>query len=622
MLKGQNNGKDFDVEFLSSIFNDVKKVPLSFDKNVQTNSPSYWELLKQQDRVRNMVLNDSTVTENPMMVIKLFREIWIQYAPIFTSLFERFTDGISQILNAYFQCASIASYYRLHDILDNLVVNICNLIHYSQKNGLNDMKSIESFKTLSLIISKHGAQIQEGWKWILELLLGLFRLDILPEEMRIQKNLCKEGKQVIIGPQMWKQSQHRNSSVSLFLKIIGSYESESEDDIFPNENQIREQREILKKCKIAEIIDNSLYFSSQSFGYFLESFARISNDFIKNIYDKTTETAICIHWITQLVIINSERIYSYWEIINDLYSKVIDCAQLNRPMLLLFQRIITSFFSLLNHFWGQEKFRKELSNLFEKITQLEQKILEALLPELLNGLNLFFSIHIVSFVSFHRYASALKILNLSFSRNEVSTFDMLDLLIKTFLESSNKPGIERLSDFYIPFIQTTVIYCIKNENDNYYKMLNNLQCILCFQGIKEMTPQMWENIFENVLFPAFSSLPAEVALQKKKTTNIIGRSIFMVKIIYRSFLLHYSLLAKLPNFDKILFKLIQYSLNLTRMRITDFNESIPELLGNALIVLKNAGIFDSEDKQQSWIDSCEIIKQVFPKFSELLNEQK
>ena len=46
---------------------------------------------------------------------------------------------------------------------------------------------------------------------------------------------------------------------------------------------------------------------------------------------------------------------------------------------------------------------------------------------------------------------------------------------------------------------------------------------------------------------------------------------------------------------------------LMELRDRDLNETVPQLLSNAMYVMKSSGIFDSEERKRIWVESCSLI---------------
>lgn len=698
LLKGQNNNEDYDTQFLTDIYNSVKRSKILIEEDTKCNSPAFWELQIQRQTIMKLeILEVEPVSET---TIRFFREIWQQAAPIYTILFDHSNEGVELVLKTFSRCASISSYYQMHDVLDNLVVNLCRFTHSNNKNGLSEEPSKMALKTLSSVLFEHGSQIQESWKYFIEMLLDMFRLDILPEEMRTQISLFNKTSKVIISPTMMLNlanghSTARKSAPMLsFFRILSSHDSDNESENGNNNSNINssgrnsttgssndirimEQRSLIKECKIHLIIDQSLYFSTQSLSYFLKSLILIAHSYLQELGDnkQAAEAVACFHWVTQTATINEERLQSLWKPVFELFSGALSEVQYERTRIFFMQRILTSLFTLINHTWGHKNFREDIISLLEKVASFDSRCLNELLPELIGCMGSFFSLHAQSFAEFMHYQPILTILNASVSYTSPSSsspstptpttnsndsnsnnnnlnlsnssmkFDdefipqpvsLLHTLIEKYGEcpSREMPTIDHMQDFYIPLLQTVALFCIKDNDEDVFTRFCDFQLILSFQGIEKQTPQMWDSVFEMVLFPSLARLTTEISIQTKNKIqnsseninnndheNMKQRAIMMVRIVFKTFLSSYLYLSELPTFSFIWFKMVQFMMNLMKVNDFDLKECIPEMLSNALLVMRESGLFEqSDDRKQMWLNSVQVIEPLAPSFKSLFHQ--
>jgi hypothetical protein len=329
--------------------------------------------------------------------------------------------------------------------------------------------------------------------------------------------------------------------------------------------------------------------------------------------EKTSDGAICLHWVMRTAIINAERIQPLWSLVCDLFSSAM--ATLQPSHIGFAQLVIGEVFNLVCHMWGEKKLRVELIGLFDKITSIEPKTFVTLMPDILNGVNVFLSMHLVSFAEFFRYKAFLTILNASMNISEPAPVKLLHSVLSKFNACTDQPGIERFQDLWLPLVLTTVHFCIKDASPEVFPRFRDLQKLLQFTGIRPQTPAMWNTVFESALFPAVASLSKEIPAQRKQFPNIEQRALLMIKTVFKSYLYALNYLSELATFDRIWFYLVQCSFRLLELSDTDLHELIPELLGNALCLMKEGGIFESETRQRMWLDSKSLIEPLNPAFA-------
>jgi hypothetical protein len=331
------------------------------------------------------------------------------------------------------------------------------------------------------------------------------------------------------------------------------------------------------------------------------------------------DSAICLHWIMRTTIINSDRIQPLWNAIYELCASEIANLQTTRDHFLYSQLVLASIFNLVNHIWSQKKMRLDVISLFDKIVSMPDKTFTALINDIFNGVKLFLSMHLNSFIEFYRYKAILTVLNASIGLGEGAA--LLDSLVSKFSAMADAPGYERFDDLWLPLVVSTVHSCIRGAAQNVFARFRDMQRLLLFSPIKSQNSDMWQKVFETALFPALSSLSKEISDRRRQCPDMGERGLLMVKTVFKVFLTSFVYLSELSNFDRIWFMLMQCSFRLYDVGDTDLNEVIPELLGNALSVMKEAGVFENEARQRMWLESRALIQPLNPAFAATYKDQ-
>jgi brefeldin A-resistance guanine nucleotide exchange factor 1 len=117
-------------------------------------------------------------------------------------------------LTGYGNCATVAAYYGMTDVFDNLIIHLCKFSSlmgaseltdndnkpkdqpdsgYSSKSSASDQpdQAIYSFAQnykaqisthlMFQLIRKHGDNLRAGWKNVIDCVLQLFRMQALPQ---------------------------------------------------------------------------------------------------------------------------------------------------------------------------------------------------------------------------------------------------------------------------------------------------------------------------------------------------------------------------------------------------------------------------------------------------------
>lgn len=606
MLKGQNAGEDFDSQFLTKIFNSIKRYEVEIGDDTNKSIAS-WELLLQKQRILGL----SQPTNGEVQIPKLFSQIWKISAPIFSVIYEKSSGSTSVISKSYIECASISSKFSMHDILDNLVVTLCKFTGCESKESLSEEISKDSLKTLSFVVLEFGDQIHEGWKSFTEVLLNLFRFGLLPPEICTQPVLVGRPQTIVLAPNSLSVNSKQSMS---FFSVFTMHMNDDNNEVVDPTTCAAELKAFIKECGFERIIDQSVQFTHQSLNFLIQSLTLLAKEAMSMIQEHAADAAFCLHLITQISIANCERIYPLWQFLSQLFTTVFNDAQLGRTTTAFLERVVTSLFSMLNHLWNQVKLRQELIKLTDVAVSLDQRILQGIIPSLLSGFKEFLSLYLPSYIVMHQFKSLNQLLYNSIGIQDPSAASILHTFLQGVAADKEPPTLERFAEYWMPLLQTSVIYCLRDPAPDVFSRFSDIQSLINFGGNKP-TPLQWEFVFESTLFPALEHLPTEISAQWR--SNIGERALLLTKSTFKVFLISYKEMLSLPSFETLWFKLVQYSLNIMRVGDADLKASVPQLLSNALIVMKSSGVFQDESRKKMWDDSRAIVEPITPSFSQL-----
>ena len=124
---------------------------------------------------------------------ELFEITWGPTVHALGYAFDRSNDPaiIQKAVAGFRKCAKISAYYNKSDVFDNLIITLCKKTgltglasyeHVAYSLGTNSKARLAARAVFTLSI-RHGDIVREGWRNILELLLPLYRANLLPDEM-------------------------------------------------------------------------------------------------------------------------------------------------------------------------------------------------------------------------------------------------------------------------------------------------------------------------------------------------------------------------------------------------------------------------------------------------------
>ena len=120
-LRGVNGGKDFDPEYLQSIYTTIKTREIILpDEHDNKDAFDYaWkELLIKAESVSDLTICDTNIYDAQM-----FAKTWRPIIATLSYVFMSATDDavFSRVITGFDQCAQIATKYKLNECLDRIV---------------------------------------------------------------------------------------------------------------------------------------------------------------------------------------------------------------------------------------------------------------------------------------------------------------------------------------------------------------------------------------------------------------------------------------------------------------------------------------------------------------------
>jgi len=198
-LRGVNAKKDFEIEYLQSIYDSIRtrEIILAEEHDTKDAFDSAWkELLVKTHTTTELTLCDTNIFDADM-----FGATWRPIVATLNYVFLSATDDtvFQRIIAGYDQCARIAAKHNISDCLDHIVLSLSKMCTLAidtppstalntevQSNGKSIMVSKfavdfgretkAQLATLVLfrIINGHEGVIREGWGPILQIIVNLF----------------------------------------------------------------------------------------------------------------------------------------------------------------------------------------------------------------------------------------------------------------------------------------------------------------------------------------------------------------------------------------------------------------------------------------------------------------
>jgi brefeldin A-resistance guanine nucleotide exchange factor 1 len=215
-LRGVNDGKDFDADYLQAIYTSIKTreiiLPEEHD-NRHAYDHAWKELLMKIQSASDLVICDTNIFDADM-----FAATWKPIVATLSYVFMSATDDavFSRVVTGFDQCAQIAAKYGLSDALDRIISCLSYISTLAPdvppSTALNtevqaDKKSVMVSETavrfgrdgraqlatvvLFQVIKGNEASIRDGWNHLIHIMVNLFVNSLIPPYfLSFQKTLA------------------------------------------------------------------------------------------------------------------------------------------------------------------------------------------------------------------------------------------------------------------------------------------------------------------------------------------------------------------------------------------------------------------------------------------------
>ncbi|KAF2273587.1 Sec7-domain-containing protein [Westerdykella ornata] len=215
-LRGVNDGKDFDPEYLEAIYNSIKTreiiLPEEHD-NKHAYDHAWKDLLVKVQSASDLVICETNIFDADM-----FAATWKPIVATLAYVFMSATDDavFSRVVTGFDQCAQIAAKYGLSDALDRIISCLSFISTLAPEippsTALNtevqvDKKSVMVSETavrfgrdgraqlatvvLFQVIKGNEASIRDGWNHLIHIMINLFVNSLIPPYfLSFQKTLA------------------------------------------------------------------------------------------------------------------------------------------------------------------------------------------------------------------------------------------------------------------------------------------------------------------------------------------------------------------------------------------------------------------------------------------------
>jgi brefeldin A-resistance guanine nucleotide exchange factor 1 len=234
-------------------------------------------------------------------------------------------DVLEMSVRGFLDSARIAAHYRLSNVFDNLVITLCKftqMLSSHQDNAITlfgqNEKAQLACRTVFAITRNYGDNLREGWKNILDLILRMYQLDLLPEELSEretfnQTKIKREG----------KKSSSQASQAGSGLYLFGFFGA-SDDNIQQKQSMDRAKK-CIEQCRITDLLLEAKILHISSLEYLIN--ALITACMESNTDQHSDTSMFCLDLLTDITIANKDaahdRINIIWNYVYNHMNKLL-----------------------------------------------------------------------------------------------------------------------------------------------------------------------------------------------------------------------------------------------------------------------------------------------------------
>jgi brefeldin A-resistance guanine nucleotide exchange factor 1 len=283
-LRGVNGGKDFDPEYLKTIYEAIKsnEIVLPEERSDRRSYEHAWkELLVKVADTKDLVICKTNVFDGDM-----FSATWKPIVATLTYVFVSASDDsvFSRIISGFFQCAQIAARYGLTDALDHIIWCLSSLTtlaagttpdtslntevqandssvmvsHLAVTFGRDDRAQLATI-VLFKILADNEMTVRDGWDHIIRIMLSLFVNSLIPSSFDAIKGSMSLGPIPLQPPVQVIDRSEREREGGLFSTLSSYVSSFTNDDPpEPSEQEIENTLcaiDCIKSCGFEDLLD-------------------------------------------------------------------------------------------------------------------------------------------------------------------------------------------------------------------------------------------------------------------------------------------------------------------------------------------------------------------------------
>lgn len=293
---------------------------------------------------------------------------------------------IKKIMEGFMHSAAISSHYNLYQDFDAIIVTLCkfttlysstetNEIAISVQFGTNS-KARTVMKSIFKFLHDYGDSMRESWKHVIDLIVQLYKLNLLPKSFLEIEDFCETGGKIQL---QYEAIPTPKTEASLLSSLYLYLSSESQrQPSYEEQEIIKMARKCIKDCQIDQIIVESKFLHHDSLTEVISHLQTLiksptSHKSVGVVYE---ENLVIFHMelLTKILIQNRDRVLPFWpkcsEQLHQLIVNAASCGYAN-----LLKRSAIALFKLAIYLMRNEELASTILQSMKIFLRLKSKVL-------------------------------------------------------------------------------------------------------------------------------------------------------------------------------------------------------------------------------------------------------
>ncbi|KAG0331630.1 GDP/GTP exchange factor for ARF [Podila humilis] len=422
-LRGVNNNENFAMEYLSDIFDAIRKreIVLPQEHEGQLGFNYAWkELLRRAENAGQLVISYTAMYDK-----ELFVSSWKPIMSAISYAFNMAQDDatLQKSLTGYYQCAILAAHFQLPDIFDRVTMSLARMTGLlDTPNNTADNRDVtidgvtitvsdlavqfgKSYKgQLAAVVAfgvanEHGNMIRSGWKAILEIIKNLFVNSLLPGSMLEVEDFLSGTTMIMLKAPVVaevKEKARQDSSLlstlsSYLLSSSYSYETVREEPTAEEIESTRCTADCVAACRLEELFTDIRLLEDLPLTHLMEAikFVADGNSVTKpskvptpsKLYNPAS--VFFLELMISLTVQNRYRVQALWPIVYEHLSDII--REAGTQSVLLVERAVVGLLRLCIRLAHIDDMNKEVLDALDLLLGLPIDVVPEVAEQMMAG---------------------------------------------------------------------------------------------------------------------------------------------------------------------------------------------------------------------------------------------